>query len=296
MSRYILSGATGFIGSHLLRRLLNEGHEVAIISRKTSSYKKISDIKDKLDIFEYDGDIEELINFYKKVKPDITVHLASLYITEHTSKEVGKLIDSNINFSTQLLEAMNSSGCKKIINTSTSWQHYNNENYNPINLYAATKEAFETIIKFYVEAMDFKCISLELFDTYGKNDSRNKILNLLSKYSAEKTILNMSKGEQILDLTYIDDVVEAYVCASDLLLAMDEKYFEKYMVSGERISLKNLVNLYEEKTGENIFINWGAREYRKREMMVPWSKGKILKNWKAKTSLEDGIIKAFKKG
>lgn len=296
MSRYILSGATGFIGSHLLRRLLNEGHEVAIISRKTSSYKKISDIKDKLDIFEYDGDIEELINFYKKVKPDITVHLASLYITEHTPNEVGKLIDSNINFSTQLLEAMNSSGYKKIINTSTSWQHYNNENYNPINLYAATKEAFETIIKFYVDAMDFKCISLELFDTYGKNDSRNKILNLLSKYSEEKTILNMSKGEQILDLTYIDDVVEAYVCASDLLLAIDEKCFEKYMVSGERISLKNLVNLYEEKTGENIFINWGAREYRKREMMVPWSKGKILKNWKAKISLEDGIIKAFKKG
>lgn len=294
MSKYIITGATGFIGSRLTKRLISNGHDVFIISRKTSNYKELNDIKDKLTIFEYDGNIDRLIEFYKKIKPDFTIHLASVYITEHSQYDVDDLIDSNIKFSTQILEAMNISGSKKIINTSTSWQHYSDEDYNPVNLYAATKEAFEDIIKFYINALDFSCISLELFDTYGENDSRNKILNILCKYSVEKTTLNMSKGNQIIDLTYIDDVIEAYICAIDILEREDNTLYKKYVVSSDRISLKELVKLYQDKTGYIVSVNWGAKEYRQREVMIPWTKGENIPTWQAKISLEEGIVKAFK--
>ena len=180
MNNYIITGATGFIGSNLVRVLLKNNSKITIITRKNSDYSKILDIKDKLNIYEYNGDIIELVNLFNLINPDLVIHLASSFILNHRLDEIDKLIDSNIRFGTQILEAMKLSNCKKIINTSSYYQHYNNEIYNPVNLYAATKQAFEDIIYYYSSSeYNIKSITLELFDTYGENDSRPKILNLL---------------------------------------------------------------------------------------------------------------------
>lgn len=294
MTNFMITGATGFIGSRLTEKLIKQGHNVNIISRPNSKYDNLSEIKDMINIFEYDGNIHSLIEYFNKIKPDIVIHLASLFIAENKPEDVGKLIDSNIKFSTQILESMKYSNCKNIINTSTSWQHYSNEEYNPVCLYAATKEAFENIMKFYNQAYKFKCITLELFDTYGENDTRPKILNLLKEYSEKGIELNMSKGEQVLDLLYIDDVIDAYLKAIDIIDEKSENIFEKYSLeSKNRITLKELINIYENITKNNVSINWGKRDYREREVMIPWNKGKKLPNWEAKISLQDGIKRLF---
>lgn len=293
MANFIITGATGFIGSRLSKKLIEQGHTVNIISRKSSKYNNLIDIKDKINIFEYDGNINKLIEYFRKLKVDIVIHLSSLFISENKPEDVDGLIDSNIKFGTQVLEAMKHSKCKNIINTSTSWQHYNNENYNPVCLYAATKEAFENIIKFYHESYGIKCITLELFDTYGQNDNRPKILNLFKEYSEDGIELNMSKGDQVLDLLYIDDVIDAYLNAIDLV-NKSETIFEKYSLeSKNRVKLKELVSIYENITKNSITVNWGKRPYRDREVMIPWSNGKKLPGWEAKVSLEDGIKKSF---
>lgn len=290
MINFIITGATGFIGSRLTKKLIKQGHTVNIISRKNSKYDSLSEIKDMINIFEYDGNIHNLIEYFDEIKPDIVIHLASLFIAENKPEDVDKLIDSNIKFSTQILESMKYSNCKNIINTSTSWQHYNNEDYNPVCLYAATKEAFEKIMKFYNEAYKFKCITLELFDTYGENDTRPKILNLLKEYSEKGIELNMSKGEQVLDLLHIDDVIDAYLKSIDIIEDKSENIFEKYSLeSKNRITLKELIDIYKNITKNNVSINWGKRNYREREVMIPWNKGKKLPDWEAKISLQDGI-------
>ena len=187
MNRIVVTGATGYIGSNLIRKLIDKDKEVYIIVREHSRFDLIDDIKDKVNIFVYDNKIENLINFFNRVKPDIVYHLASLFIAEHKYSDIPNLIESNVKFGTEVLEAMNQSGTKKLINTGTAWQHYNNEEYNPVCLYAATKEAFEKIIEFYTNACGFKAITIELYDTYGPKDNRKKIINLLSKYSKQKT-------------------------------------------------------------------------------------------------------------
>ncbi|SDC07780.1 MULTISPECIES: NAD-dependent epimerase/dehydratase family protein [unclassified Candidatus Frackibacter] len=296
MERVVVTGGTGFVGSNLSRRLVKEGYKVHIISRKSSTYENIEDILNEVEIFEYDNQIQNLIDYFNNINAEVVFHLASLFIAEHEAEDIDGLIDSNLKFGTHILEAMAKSNVKRIINTGTSWQHYKNEEYNPVCLYAATKEAFEKLLEYYVKALDFKAVTLKLFDTYGENDRRSKLINLLSKFAKEKKVLKMSPGEQKLDLVHIEDVVEAFICAYELFEKENFEH-EKYGVSsGREIKLKDLIGLYEEITGYEIKVEWGGRPYRKREVMELWSDFETLPSWNSKISLEEGLKRMAKNG
>ena len=287
--RVVVTGATGFVGSHLVNALLEKGYEVFVISRLESDFSSLKKI-DETHIFRYSGDIMQMVSFFKKIQPIGVFHLASKFIAEHKTEEVDTLINSNILFSTQLLEAMKEANVKNLINTGTSWQYYNNDDYNPVCLYAATKQAFEAIIEYYIQAGDFKVITLVLFDTYGENDTRPKLMNLLKKVATEGTALDMSAGEQQLSLVHIADVCRAFILAFEMLETQQINKHKHYaIISDEIYSLKEIVQIFERQTNKNLNITFGKRPYRKREVMKVWDKGEKLPNWKAEISLEEGI-------
>ena len=294
IKKIIITGATGYIGSNLVRRLVKEEYKVFLIVRENSDLSIIDDILDEVNILRYNGKMKELISLFKEIEQiDLVIHLASLFIVQHNQEQIDELIDSNIKFGTQILEAMVHSKCSRIINTGSYWQHYNNEDYNPVCLYAATKEAFEKIIQYYYEVEKINCITLELFDTYGETDPRRKITSLL-KECAEKNIhLDMSPGEQVINLVYIDDVVEAYLKAIDMI-DKEKRINNKYSVCNtEEVTLKELVGIYEKIYNKELNINFGGRPYREREVMRPWNKGKILDGWYTKLKLEERISESI---
>lgn len=289
MKRTIITGATGFVGSNLCKYLTENDWEVSIIVRPSSDYKNINNLIDKVEIFEYDGNVENLINYFREKKATVVFHLASLFIAEHESNQIDKLVDSNIKFGLHILEAMKESETELMINTGTSWQHFNANEYNPVDLYAATKEAFENLIKYYTEAENIRVITLKLFDTYGESDTRPKLINLLHKFADEEKVLNMSPGEQILDLVHVDDVVNAFVKAYEHLAEQGVKYQEFGVGSRNPIQLKDLIKKFEQVTGKKLNINWGGRNYRKREVMKLWTSYETLPGWKIDVSLEEGL-------
>ena len=183
--KVVITGASGFVGSNLTRYLLGKNIEVYIIVRPTSDISFLEKKDYNLNIFRYDKDINKLISFFNEIQPDCVFHLASNVIAEHKANQIDSLVQSNITFGLHLLEAMKETGVKRLVNTGTFWQHYNNEEYNPVCLYAATKQAFETLLEYYVQAESFKVITLKLFDTYGENDRRPKLINLFCKYSID---------------------------------------------------------------------------------------------------------------
>lgn len=291
--KILVTGATGFIGQNLISLLLNKNYEIHCIVRVNSD---ISKLEKNLKIFQYDENIDNLIEYFQEQQFDGVIHLASLFLATHTKDDISNLIASNIQFGTELLEACKSSNAKWFINTGTFWQNYEDEEYNPINLYAATKEAFENIAKFYTETSDLIFTTIKLNDTFGPNDTRNKVFNLWSKIAKSGETLEMSAGEQIIDISYIEDVISAYdILVTHLNSDRKNEFKNKEFVvtNNEKMSLKKLSKVFEEATNTKLNIVWGGRAYRQREVMIPYTKGTTVPNWEQKYSLKEAIIKTI---
>lgn len=287
----LITGGTGFIGSHLIRHLLFKGWRVHAVVRPSSN------VAGELEFagvtwHRHDGSTKGLTAILFEVNPNVVFHLASLFLSQHHPEDLDGLVASNVLFGAQLLEAMDISGNHNLVNTGTSWQNYENLIYNPVNLYAATKQAFEDIARYYVEARGLRMITLRLSDTYGPNDPRPKLLTLLKRALSTKEKIEMSPGEQLIDLVYIDDVVEAFRLAGERLMEGKGSSIEIYAVtSGKPITLKDLVWKFAKISGQPLQIHWGGRPYRPREVMMPPDIYGPLPNWKAKLSLEEGLIR-----
>ena len=288
----LVTGATGFIGINLVQRLIERGWEVHILARYNSTLPH-SGVFAKIIRHTYDATTDSIYESLVHSKPNIVFHLASKFKAEHITEDIGELVASNILFGTQLLEAMRISNSNvKIINTGTAWQHFNNEEYNPMSLYAATKQSFEAILEYYCDAHNFKAITLKLSDTYGPKDSRKKLVPLLEKADYNNERLRLSGGEQYIDLIYITDVIDGYLIAAERLMSNEIKGHEKYsLTSGAPIKVRQLVETYFRVIGRKLTVEWGAMPYRMREMMAPWKSNSVLENWSPKVSLESGLRK-----
>lgn len=288
--KILLTGLTGFIGGHLARSFCSSGAEVVGLVRKPVEAGQLATgVRTAL----HDGTTQGLARIVSDVRPDVTLHLASLFVAEHRPEQVEELVASNVLFGTQLADALTSVGCGRLINTGTSWQHYEDRSYDPVCLYAATKQAFESILEYYVNARALKLVTLKLFDTYGPGDKRRKLFTLLREHGDSGQPLSMSEGNQLVDLVFIDDVIAAYeIAVKRVLLMPDSGTSETYGVSsGQPIPLRQLVARYASITRKRLDVRWGERPYRAREVMTPWAGAPRLPGWQARVPLEQGIIR-----
>jgi nucleoside-diphosphate-sugar epimerase len=296
MANFFITGATGFIGSHLSKKLLTDGHElfITLMPNETNPFKDNEKVKTYL---LNDEGINCLIQFLRISEIDGVIHLASfVQSANHVSDDIERLIDTNLKFSTTVLEAAVQAGVKWFINTGTYWQHYNNAIYSPVNLYAATKQAFVDIARFYWETKKINFCTIMLYDTYGPNDTRPKIFNLWERIASTGETLDMSLGEQFIDISHVDDIVSAFSLLSLHLqnLNPEVKNGEVFAVkSNQRYTLKELSFIFQETTNTKLNINWGGREYRDREVMIPCNDVVLVPGWVSKISIKQGIKQLF---
>ena len=280
--RILITGHSGFIGSHLCERLRKE-HELYYLTRLHSILDEPGG-RDHSFIFA-NNNIGALTQFMRSNKIDGVIHMASLYLQRHEPKDIPDLIQSNVYFGTAVLEAAASAGVKWFINTGTIWQNYNapdgSDAYCPVNLYAATKQAFMDIAKFYSETTNMRICTLKICDTYGPNDTRRKIFVLFEEVARTGETLQMSAGEQKMDILHIDDVVEGFAHLAEMMHNGEELRNEYVLSSGQQLSLRELAAKYEQEHNVRLNIVWGARAYRVREVMTPYT-GNVLPGWKPK--------------
>lgn len=286
--KILITGITGYIGGRLAVEALQKKYEVAGLVRSVSHDTALKFNGCKL--YEYQNDLESIRDALKDFCPDVVIHLAALFLSEHKSTDVDLLVESNILLSTRLYQAMIDVGINKIVNTGTSWEYYSNKSSDPVNLYAATKRAAESILDYYVSAKNFTVINLKLFDSYGPGDSRKKLFYYLREAARSKVSLGMSPGDQLINLIFIDDIISAYLeCINSI-----DKYIGKHTFgigTENLITVKNLVKCYSDVIQRDVPVSFGALPYRNREVMVPWSKFLKIPEWQPQVSLQEGIRK-----
>ncbi len=287
--KILITGPTGFIGKHLIKQLLSDNISVIAVEKFGADIRFLEQNNIKYTFY---NEYQDLFNFINIEKPDGIIHLASLFLASHTSEQLNDLVNTNVLFPLHLIEAATNADVKWFINTGTFWQHYENKEYSPVNLYAATKESFEDLAKYYYETKDINFVTLKLSDTFGPGDIRLKIFNLWIKAALSGEPLDMSPGEQFIDISYIDNVISGFSALANLLNNDKEKKFKgkSFALKAEkRMSLKDLSALFIKITGCDLKINWGKKEYRFREVMMPWETGETIPGWKPTVSLEEGI-------
>lgn len=296
----IVTGATGYIGQALTGSLINRGWSVVVIVRPSSNTSQY-EWCDRVATVAYDGSLSSLLQEEVSFEKNATVfHLASLSSYECPPSLVDKMLESNIVFGVHLLEAMKIWKLKSFVNTASFWQYSENGDYFPTCLYAATKKAFEDILKSYSNSQAIACANLVLFDVYGPNDHRKKLLSLLFDSAEDGTMVSLSPGFQKIDLVHVLDVVSAYVTAA-LKLSQDSsgrRFFTYAVNTGRLVTIRELVRIYESLAGTQLKIKWGAREYRKDEIMTPWQPSAEfrLDGWSPEISLEQGLSSLMEKG
>jgi nucleoside-diphosphate-sugar epimerase len=269
--RALVTGITGFIGGVVARRLLAAGWQVDALVRAHSDVAALG--LDGQATFHTVADGQDLSAVLAQARPDVVLHLASLYLTEHRPDQIDALVASNVAFPARLAEAMVATGCTRLVNASTSWQRFRSRPYLPVNLYAATKQAAEDLLLFYADARGLSVTNLRLLDTFGAGDTRRKLIRILIDAARSGEALAMSPGEQIVDLTHVDDVADAFRMAAERLLAGDGGGFEQFYVSGERRTVREMAAIVADTLGRPLAAQFGGRPYRAREVMEPYLPG-----------------------
>jgi nucleoside-diphosphate-sugar epimerase len=229
-------------------------------------------------------DVDRLIGLVREIAPTDCFHLATAFRGVHCPADIGPMIDANVRFGAVLAEAAARVPGLRFVNTATVWQHFDGAPYDPVSLYAATKQAFADILRFYAEVQGLAVHTLELTDTYGPGDSRAKLIPLLLRAGADGTPVDMTDGMQLIDPVHVDDAVGA------LLATADAPAGATYGARGDgAITLRELVDRFQRATDLKVDVRWGARPARPREMLRPWMTAGPPPGWSPQVRLDDGL-------
>jgi len=297
--KILLTGATGFVGKHLLEALLKTNNDITILLRDRS---KLIDMIGQYNVVSLNViDLQEA-NWKTAVKesdPKVVIHLAAFLTSDDNEDAIEKLIAANINFGTQLLDALKQTRLKLFINTGTFAEYFSNSNsLEPAYLYAATKSAFRHFLSYYSSICEFSVLNVIPYTIYGGRNKQKKIIDRVYDSLDAKEGYKMSPGEQKLDFIHIDDVIAFYVEAIQHIPDFEnQKYTEVHLGTGIGTTPKEIASTFEQLTKKKAHIIWGGIPYRQRDTLCSVANKLLAKNvinWVPKIKIEEGIKKYIK--
>lgn len=298
---YLITGATGFIGSCLLRRLISNNEEVHIIVRKESKFWRIKDILDKVACHISDlSSLQDLKKIIDKIRPTIIYHLAasSAY---HFQNEPGKFMETDILGTWNLIRAISYVDYELFVNTGSSAEYgfkklpmKETDLLQPESYHAVTKCA-QTLLSSYIARKEKRpIVTLRPFSVYGPYEGPARFIPALLKslYFGEK--INLVSPEISHDQIYVDDVVDTYLLVDKLKKYSGEIF---NIGTGKQSSIKDIVEIAVRVTGRITDFKWGHMEKRRWDTtnwVADISKAKQLLGWTPKINLEKGLFLTWK--
>ncbi len=295
----LVTGATGFIGSHLVRRLVKDGYKVVGIKRSSSKMDRISEISSKVSW--YGTGKASLGKAFEENKVKAVMHLATKYVKSGESyEEVEEMIEANLNLGMRLVEKCLEFGVKSFINTGSCFEFElrgqkikEGDKKSAYNLYAGMKLGFSQVLKYFGGRGKLKVVDMKLFAPFGDGDNF-KLMQFLVKNLKEGKEIEFSGGEQRWNFTYVGDVVEALMVGLERVSGV--KGYEEVCCGYERaVSIRMIARKLEKIAGKKLKIKWGVKPYVDNEIMQVSCDNSKLKSWgwKVKYGLDEGLKKTY---
>lgn len=265
MKTVLVTGGAGFLGSHLVERLLKEGFQVRILDNFSSGKKEnIPYFKDgSLEVIE--GDLRDKRLVEKVVGGmDFIFHLAALTSVPLSLKEPRLCAEINVLGSLNLIEAAIKKGVKKFVFASSSAVYGEAKSLpvreetplNPLSPYALSKLTVEKYLEFYFQ--DLPSVSLRFFNVFGEKQDPNSdyaavIPCFISRLKENKELIVYGDGKQTRDFLYVADAVEAFLLA----LKKEKLPVRIFNIgSGRKISLNELVSVLNKVAGKKAELKY----------------------------------------
>lgn len=294
----LVTGADGFIGSHLTRRLVKEGADVFVFAIGNENIKDISDrIKSyNIDITRF-KDVKKIID---KIQPEKIYHLAACTDVRRLLILVDKMVQINLQGTLNLLNALdgrydcfvNTGTCEEYGNGLTPFKE--NQLPRPVSPYSASKASATMFCHMYYKSLGHRIVTLRPPVIYGPNERSDMLIPQVILSCLKNQTFKMTKGEQTRDFIYVDDVVEAYIKASTTERAIGEVI---NIGSGKEYKIIDVVKKIVKMMESPIKIDTGAMPYRPGEIMHFYSsniKAKKILGWYPRVDLDEGLRRTIK--
>ena len=266
----LITGAAGFIGSHLSEHFVKLGHSVIGIDNFDNFYPakfkelNLSELKEN-EKFQFNKadirDKEALNKIFASTQINVVIHLAAKAGVRPSIESISEYYDVNVNGTVTLLEAMRLNGVNKLLFASSSSIYGNNEKVpfaetdivdNPISPYASTKKSGELLCHVYHHLYNFDISCLRFFTVYGPRQrpdlAIHKFIRLIDE---EKAIPFYGDGNTSRDYTFIDDIIEGIDCAFRHL----DGYNIYNLGESKVISLRHLLETIEQSLNKKAVLN-----------------------------------------
>lgn len=286
--KILITGSTGFVGSNIINLLLKENVYIYdVLRNKNKKNKKIRDFKKNKNYSPiFYKKFNELERKLKKIKIDIVINCATYYTGKNNIKSIENLVQTNIIFCSVILEILKNK-IKKFINFGSMMEYSQGKHFSPKNFYAITKYTFQKIEKFYkLNYKNIKFYDLKLYETYGDNDVRKKIIpTIIKSYSQNKSVKIVSKNLKM-NFVHIESLVKA------IYMIIFNKIKEgEYCVKNDKfIKIQKLINSLNKKLKKKIKTKYLSSKNIS-------NSAKQLKNfpyWNDNKDLEEFLFKKLK--
>ncbi|GFP42774.1 hypothetical protein HKBW3C_01898 [Candidatus Hakubella thermalkaliphila] len=296
----LVTGATGFIGACLTRRLVKEGAEVHILTRQHSNKWRIHDIIH--DVWEHHVDLREskrLQKIISEIKPKVIFHCAT-YGGYPFQQETDKIVETNIIGTVNLVNALSAIDYECFINTGSSSEYglkskpmSEDDLLEALTAYGASKAAATLFCQAVARSTQRPIITLRLFSPYGPYEEPTRLIPYVIKCCLSGENPQLTSGEQTRDFVFIEDVIDLYLRVA----ASPPHPGEIVNVgSGNQWSVREVVEKIMALCGAKVQPLWGATPSRPFETTV-WvadiSKAKAILNWVPQTSLDEGLSRTI---
>lgn len=294
----VVTGGSGFIGSQLVRRLLDEGATVAVTVRYGNLVKneRLRWCWDRIEVIEADLRNRGALDAVRRFAPDVVFHLAAYNHVGQSFTQVEECFDVNAKGTANLFDVC--AGSARFIYASTSevYGHQTRVPFietmepEPISPYAITKYAGELYLRMQqrMEAHP-RTVVLRPFNAFGPYQSSKAVIPELILKCLQGVPIECTPGEQTREFNFVEDLVDGFVLAA---LADKPLPGPINLAAGHEIAIRDLVKLIAQLTGSRSELRIGALPYRPTEiwrMRGDHARAGELLCWQPKTTLEDGL-------